>query len=552
MQKKSPLILVLALCCLLLWIVFGAFTPLVQDEAYYFLWSHYRGAGFFDHPPFVAYMASGHLVAPDSVLMGRSGAIFTALLTLIASVRLFRVYGLRDNLSIATALILSQFSLLGLLGGFLTTPDSGLILCWVLAVTEAMLALQGQKKRWLLAGLFTGLGLWSKYTMLLIGPVFLWALIVEARKGKKSRGLLSPWPYLGGIVALLVFAPHLKWNADHDWITFKFQLRHGFSMERPQLESDGLPSPEPFVPGGAEALIANNFKALLEEQEVEELSPKPWDAALKKLNVYIGFYGSQVALWGALLIPIAAAWTRRRRTRKSVQEQTIIDESVGSRHMVIAAVAVPLIVFGTLSPFSKVEANWSAMYIVGAAALLARFLTPYMRRLGLYAVVNAALVGIVVWHASTGILPLRPHRDRVMNETHGYENLAKIVSSLDGYVFADSYQIVSMLHFYQPKMKVRQWPGITRPSEFLRRKELADIRLNDLETAGTFWLISTDVVPARIPGFHPVQMSQLRDCKGEEIQVLRGDLLYNPDERCKALVHEWYLTRYETSPVPFF
>ena len=34
-----------------------------------------------------------------------------------------------------------------------------------------------------------------------------------------------------GLLALLVFLPHLVWNADNDWLSLRFQLGHGFATD---------------------------------------------------------------------------------------------------------------------------------------------------------------------------------------------------------------------------------------------------------------------------------------------------------------------------------
>jgi hypothetical protein len=41
---------------------------------------------------------------------------------------------------------------------------------------------------------------------------------------KARHWFFSPWPYLGGLLALALFVPNLLWNASHDWVTFMFQL----------------------------------------------------------------------------------------------------------------------------------------------------------------------------------------------------------------------------------------------------------------------------------------------------------------------------------------
>ena len=43
-----------------------------------------------------------------------------------------------------------------------------------------------------------------------------------------------------------------------------------------------------------------------------DLDKKPvYDPLLKAMNRYVGFYGAQVAFWGALLIPLLIALMRR-------------------------------------------------------------------------------------------------------------------------------------------------------------------------------------------------------------------------------------------------
>jgi hypothetical protein len=61
----------------------------------------------------------------------------------------------------------------------------------------------------------------SKYTALLFGPAILIWLVSVLRL---RRWLISPWPYLGALVALAVFSPVILWNADHQWVSFIKQI----------------------------------------------------------------------------------------------------------------------------------------------------------------------------------------------------------------------------------------------------------------------------------------------------------------------------------------
>jgi len=51
----------------------------------------------------------------------------------------------------------------GLAFGCITTPDTGLMLAWVLALGEAALALGGDERRWLTAGAATDLDSYQIY-----------------------------------------------------------------------------------------------------------------------------------------------------------------------------------------------------------------------------------------------------------------------------------------------------------------------------------------------------------------------------------------------------
>jgi hypothetical protein len=53
------------------------------------------------------------------------------------------------------------------------------------------------------------------------------AVIVTLLAGRGLRVLLTPGPWLAVLVALLLISPVLIWNAQHEWISFIYQLKHG-------------------------------------------------------------------------------------------------------------------------------------------------------------------------------------------------------------------------------------------------------------------------------------------------------------------------------------
>jgi hypothetical protein len=60
----------------------------------------------------------------------------------------------------------------------------------------------------------------SKYTAAFLVPAVFLYLIYSRRD---RHWLWSPWPYLAGICAMVVFAPVIGWNWTHDWVSFRMQ-----------------------------------------------------------------------------------------------------------------------------------------------------------------------------------------------------------------------------------------------------------------------------------------------------------------------------------------
>lgn len=519
----------------ILWIAAAAVLPVTTDEAYYYLWSTVPDFGYFDHPPLVVLMAWTSRLAGGSPLVARLGTIAVGCATLFVAIRLFKKAGLKDDRSLALAVLLSHVNLLGLIYGFLTTPDTVLLFSWALTLHELLAALRENPKRWVTAGLAAGLGLLSKYTMVLIGVV----AMIAGRKRLKS-----PWPWAGVLAAILVFSPHILWNAENDWITMKFQLRHGFQMDRPVMPGKILPVPLPPRAGSPEDRLAQAFRKLRETAAKEEKKPRVYDPALQSLNRYLGFYASQIVLWGAMG-PLILLWLwRGRKTYAELSRSALTPEA---RTLLMSATGVPLAVFGLISLVSKVEANWSGMYVLGAAALLVPLAAAHARAFTIAAGVNVAVFLGLLAQTQFGLIPVRPHKDRLLRETHGYNSLAKKLETLDGPVFGDSFQVVSMVRFHVPTLTVRQWPGITRDSELVRRKELNDLTFEDLRARGAFWLVTTDELPPRLPGFRAEGLTLLRDCKAGGLQEIPSSAAGDAANRCKDPIHEWYLVRYHVT-----
>jgi hypothetical protein len=514
---RWPLLLILALT---LWrLLVAAAVPVTQDEAYYFDWAQSLAWGYFDHPPGVALLGIATRLEPGSVFTARLGAVLAGALTLLVLWRFYRACGLNRGRDLLLALIIAGGTFPGLIAGVITTPDTVLILCWSLAMHESLAALQGRRQRWLTTGIATGLGLLGKYTMAVIGPVFLWAILAA-----DARALRGRWPYLGGLLALLVFLPNILWNADNDWLTMRFQFGHGFSTDTglPALAADALPT----------AVGTHAY-------DPSPSAPLQLSDRLSSLGQYIG---SQLLFWGALLLPLiaapfAAGGPRRMRAALSAE----FDRP--ARSLLTAGTLFPLLFFAAVAWISEVEPNWSALYLIAAAPVAAVVLRPIFRWAVLAATVNLLLLSLYALHAATAWLPLPHSAERIMRETHGYEALAAQVATLHGPVFADRYPFAAMLNFHRPELEVAQWPGITRPSEYERGRIASMPPLGKLEQSG-FWLVSRKFTPPCIPGFDAVDTQMLFDCAGKPLHIVQGAAGFEHSPCGDQWQHVWRIYRY--------
>lgn len=192
------------------------------DEAQYWTWSRALDWGYYSKPPLIA-----ALLAASTSLFGHSELGVKALPLLLTTLTALALGGwvaaMAGNMQrggLATLLALA--SPLLLLLGFAATTDVPLLLTWTLAAWALWSALQKPISvwRWGLLGVAVGLGVLSKYTMLAFGPGALLATIL-------MRPAHISWPQmLRGVllslgVATLIVAPHVWWNIQADWPTWR-------------------------------------------------------------------------------------------------------------------------------------------------------------------------------------------------------------------------------------------------------------------------------------------------------------------------------------------
>ena len=354
-------------------LLLGAVVPLFPDETYYWEWSRNLAAGYFDHPPVLAWMIrAGTLVFGNTAFGVRVLPILAGTGCALAVACIARALG-GDAAARLAAIIFTVIPIVAA-GAVLATPDAPM-LCAAAWALYAVLRALGVPERaheddgpahggatlrwWVIAGASIGVAMSSKYTSVFI-PVGVALAFIFHGKLQNRFGQIGPYVAVG--VAALMMVPVLWWNATHDWVSFAFQWSHGLGT--------------------------------------------PKGGALGALNRELELVGGQIGLVSPILFFFAV---------RALRDAVRFSEE-GFRLVLGVACFVPIAFFIYSATRRSVEANWPAMAWVGAVALLASDPphSPRMRAwLGRGIVLAAALSAIIYVHVVVPIIPLPASRDQV-------------------------------------------------------------------------------------------------------------------------------------------
>lgn len=195
---------------LLLGLVQAGLTELQDDEAYYWVYSRFLDWGYFDHPPLTGLLVKmGYAVFPNELGV----RLFPLLLNVLSLFIIERLTTNKNPLlfyAIALSIAVLQIS------GFVAVPDIPLIFFTALFFWfyKRFLNNNGLLNA-ILLGTSIALLFYSKYHAVLI---VLFTLLSNLRLLRK------PQTYVAALVALALFAPHLWWQYEHDWVSFRYHL----------------------------------------------------------------------------------------------------------------------------------------------------------------------------------------------------------------------------------------------------------------------------------------------------------------------------------------
>lgn len=189
------------------------------DELYYFACSKHLDFGYVDHPPLVALLTListwifGETMIGLRFLSGLAGAI-----TVLLSSQIARMLGGGKFAQALTALSVCLAPAFPALSSFFSMNPIDIMLCTLSIVLLIKTIEAPSPAKWVTFGVLLGIGLLNKYTFLVLGFSLLVSFIIT----KQWNLLRSPWIYISGVIAFLIFLPHILWQIHNDWPTLEF------------------------------------------------------------------------------------------------------------------------------------------------------------------------------------------------------------------------------------------------------------------------------------------------------------------------------------------
>ena len=220
----------------------ACFVPLANDEAYYWDWGRDLQLSYFDHPPFVSWLAwIGQTITPEfwstNPISARAAiplchAIATVgLIALTGNIAKAKISSGQAKQVLRRLMVLTQMTPVITLGGFLLMPDVGLLVFVTFAAWYIVTQLTSDlgnplsTKNGLVLGALCGLAGLSKYHAAVLCGGLVLALFI-----KRISIFKRELPFWITLVAtgLATCTPVWLWNYRNDMASFAFQTSHGF------------------------------------------------------------------------------------------------------------------------------------------------------------------------------------------------------------------------------------------------------------------------------------------------------------------------------------
>jgi hypothetical protein len=396
---------VAAALSILLLVMINRYGP-HRDELYFVAAGQRLAWGYPDQPVFTPLLARlATELAPHNLLVLRLPSLMAMALLVLCAAAFARLLGGGRAAQVLTASTIAASVITVTLGHRLSTATFD-TLAWTAVLLVVGHALHDYRPRlWLVAGLLAGLGLNNKTAVVvLLFAILLGVLLVPACRAQ----LRTPYPWLGGVMAILLWLPNLGWQFMNGWPVLGL----------------GADIAEEF--GG----VAGRLGLLLQAS-----------AMFSPLIAIVWIYGL-VQLFRE------PGWVRLRPIAVAFLVAAVIFVIAGGKGYYLAGAIVPLVAAGC----TALAARWSGRRLVAAGVVLA---------------VSAA----VAWPAFVPMLPVRtyaasfyPALDSDQLETIGWPEFADTVRATVDSLPADQRTRAVVFTRNYGEAGALDWYGLGRPT----------------------------------------------------------------------------------------
>jgi Dolichyl-phosphate-mannose-protein mannosyltransferase len=340
-----------------------------RDELYFVAAGQHLAWGYPDQPIFAPLLARiATELAQHNLLVLRLPSVIAVVVLVICAVAFARLLGGGRGAQLLTASTVAASVITVTLGHRLSTATFD-TLAWTAVLLVVGYALRDDRPQlWLLAGVLAGVGLNNKTAVVvLLLAVLLGVLLVP---GCRSQ-LRTAYPWLGGLIAALLWLPNLVWQLNNGWPMFAL---------------------------GAD--IAEEFGGLV--------------GRLGLLGQALAMFSPLIAvvwIYGLIQLFREPAWARLRPIGVGFLVATAVFLMAGGKGYYLAGAIVPLVAAGC----TALAARWPARRLIAAGVVL-------------------ALSAAVAWPAFVPVLPVRtyaasfyPVLDSDQLETIGWPEFAGTV-----------------------------------------------------------------------------------------------------------------------------
>lgn len=425
------------------WFIATGQLGLSPDEAQYWDWSRTLQWSYYSKGPLIAYInALGTALFGPTELGVRIGAVAGSVV-IQASVLGWIGLGWKRIRTAFWTLIVLNTTALFMAGGLLMTTDNPLLVCWILGMICLSLAMdKGHWSAFVFLGLFLGLGIAAKYTMLAFIPLAVASGLWIGRSQALPElfwSRLAKTLSFGGLAGLL---PILIWNATNDWAGIKHVLYRG-------------------------GMAGDKAKVFFQ---------------LKYFPEYLGSQFGVLTPWWFVFLFIGAVLVCRQLFSR--RAEPALDWLPRRQAILLTVFFWPVWLFFLFwSLHTKIEANWSATAypagIILAALAVERFMhrDPRPRWRWTWPVLGG--LAFLLLHLQA-FIPFDGSKNPV-HRLRGWQDLGQQIETImteemgaqeSAFVFSDNYGTTAALSFYAPgqqrayclagRRKMNQydfWPG---------------------------------------------------------------------------------------------